>query len=88
MLNNTKLYGEIEFAPVYFNSVTKTVINYRFKLENSFQEVLHLIDHWINKESGWIVESIESQHINISTYSPLSGSYYMSLPVELRNLKK
>ena len=35
-----KLNGEIKFAPVYFNSVTKTVINYRFKLENSFQEIL------------------------------------------------
>ena len=29
--------GETEFAPVYFNSFTKTVINHRFRLENSFQ---------------------------------------------------
>ena len=28
--------GEIEFAPVYFNSVTKLVINNRFKLNKSF----------------------------------------------------
>ena len=35
-----KLNGETEFAPVYFSSVTKTVINYRFRLENSFQEIL------------------------------------------------
>ena len=27
---------EIEFAPVYFNSTTKTVINHRFSLENAF----------------------------------------------------
>ena len=40
LLKKYKLNGEIEFAPVYFNSVTKTVINYRFKLENSFQEIL------------------------------------------------
>ena len=39
MLKKYKLNGEIEFAPVYFNSLTKTVINYRFKLENSFQEI-------------------------------------------------
>ena len=45
LLKKYKLNGEIEFAPVYFNSVTKTVINYRFKIENSFQEVLYLIDH-------------------------------------------
>ena len=44
-----------------------------------------MIDLWINKGSGWIVESIESQYINISTYQPLSGSSYISLPVELRS---
>ena len=60
-LKKYKLNGEIEFDPVYFNSVTKTVINYRFKLENSFQDILYLIDAWINEESGWTVESIESQ---------------------------
>ena len=43
---------EIEFALVYFNSVTKTVINYRFSLENAFQEILYRIDNWINEGSG------------------------------------
>ena len=88
LLKKYKLNGEIEFAPVYFNSVTKTVINHRFRLENSFQEILYMIDVWINNESGWNVESIESQYINISTYRPLSGSSYMNLPVELRNSRK
>ena len=63
LLKKYKLNGEIEFAPVYFNSTAKTIINQRFRLENSFQEVLYLIDAWINKGSGWIVESIESQYI-------------------------
>ena len=80
--------GEIEFAPVYFNSVTKTVINHRFKVENSFQEILYMIDAWINEGCGWIVESIESQYINISTYRLLSGSSYLKLPVELRSPRK
>ena len=88
LLKKYKLNGEIEFAPVYFNSLTKTVINYRFKLENYFQEILYLIDNWINKGSGWIVESIESQYINIPTYRPLSASSYTNLPVELRNPRK
>ena len=74
--------GEIEFAPVYFNSLTKTVINHRFRLEGSFQEILHIIDAWINEGSGWIVESNESQFINISTYRPLLGSSYMNLRIE------
>ena len=88
MLERYKLNGEIEFSPVYFDSVTKTVINHRFRLENYFQKILYMIDVWINKESGWIFESIESQYINISTYRTLSGSSYLNLPVELRNPKK
>ena len=38
--------------------------------------------------SGWNIESIESQYINISTYRPLSVSFYMDLPVELRSPRK
>ena len=47
-----------------------------------------MTDVWINKGSGWNVESIESQYVNISTYRPLSGSFYKDLPVELRNPRK
>ena len=46
------------------------------------------MDNWIREGSGWIVELIESQYINISTYRPLSGSSYVDLPVELKNPKK
>ena len=88
MLKKYKHSGEIEFRPVYFNSKTKTIINHRFKLENSFQEILYMIDVWINNGSGWNVESIESQYINISTYRPLSGSSYMDLLIELRSPRK
>ena len=85
LLEKHKLIGEIEFAPVYFISVTETVINHRFELENSFQEILYPIDIWINKGSGSIIKPIVSQYINISTYRPLSGSSYISLSVELRS---
>ena len=81
LLKKYRPNGETEFAPVYFNSTAKTVINHRFKLENSFQEVLYLIDAWINEGSGGIVESTESQYINISTYRRLSGSSCISLSV-------
>ena len=46
------------------------------------------IDAWINKESGWIIESTESQCINISTHRPLVGSSYIDLPTELKHPKK
>ena len=80
--------GEIEFAQVYFNSVTKLVINHRFKLEESFQEILYMIDAWINNGSGWIIESTESKYINITTYMPLAASSYIDLPIELKHPKK
>ena len=73
LLKKYKPNKEIEFTPVYFNSSTKTTINNRFKLEHAFQEILYRIDAWINRVSGWIIESIESQHINISTYRSLAG---------------
>ena len=47
-----------------------------------------MIDVWINKGSGWNVESIESQYIKISTYIPLSGNSYIDLPVELKIPRK
>ena len=83
-----KLNEEIEYSPVYFNSVSKTVTNHMFRLEKSFEEILYAIDVWIKNKSGWIIELIESQYINISTCRPLSGSSYMDLLVELRSSRK
>ena len=61
MPNNAKSYVE----------KIQTVINHKFGLDKSFEEILYRIDNWINEESGWIVELIESQYINISAYRPL-----------------
>ena len=88
LLKKYKPNGEIEFTPVYFNSSTKTIINNKFKLEHAFQEILYRTNTWINKGSGWIIESIESQYINISTYRPLVGSSYIDLPIELKHPRK
>ena len=89
LLNKYKPYVKIEFKSVYFNSTTKTVINHKSGLENSFEEILHLNDDWINKGSAWIVELIKSHYfINISTYRPLSESSYVKLPAELKSPRK
>ena len=38
LLNKYKGDGDIQFAPVYFNSATKTVINFdKYNLERSFE---------------------------------------------------
>ena len=47
-----------------------------------------MIDVWITNGSGWNVQSIESQYINISTYRPLEVSSYMDFPVELKSPRK
>ena len=88
MLKRYKLNEEIEFAPIYFNSVTKLVINNRFELGKSFQEILCKTDAWINNGPGWITESTESQYINISPYKPLFGISYIKLPTELDHPRK
>ena len=70
LLKKYKRNEEIEFAPVYFKSFTKTVVNHRFTLENSFQEILYMIDGWINKGSNWNVESTESQYLTFQLTGP------------------
>ena len=83
-----KSNGDIEYSPVYFNSMTKIVINSEFSLDKSFQEILYRIDNWINEGSGWIVESINGEYVNISMYSQLIGSSFIELPNKLKHPKK
>ena len=45
LLKKYKTDREIESRPVSFNLTTKTVINHRFRIENYFQEISHLIDN-------------------------------------------
>ena len=56
VLRKDKKHGKIEFAPVYFNSTTKTALNFKHGLDKSFQEILYRIDNWINEISGWTIE--------------------------------
>ena len=77
LLSKVKNSGEVEYSPVYFNSLTKTVINNKFKLDQSFQEIIYRLENWISHGSGWIVEEIISQYLNLSSYLPLSGSIYI-----------
>ena len=88
LLSKYKRNGDKEFAPLYFNSATKTIINSEYNLDKSFRENLYKIDNWINEGSGWIIESIEAEYVNISIFSPLSGGTYIRLPYKLRNSVK
>ena len=65
LLKKYKINGEIKFSTVYFNSTTETVINHRFKLENSFQEILYMIDVWINED---LVGLLNQSSLNTLTF--------------------
>ena len=37
-------------------TLIKTIINRRCYLNDSFEEILNLLDIWINEGSGWIID--------------------------------
>ena len=43
LLYTHKMDGDTEYEPVYFNFVTKTVINFVYCLEKYFQEISYRI---------------------------------------------
>ena len=89
-LKKGKLDVTVGFAAVYLNSFVKTVINYDFddSIDKSFSEILFRLDNWINEGSGWVVEMVNDQYLNISRYTPLVGSSFIELPKELSSPKK
>ena len=73
----------------YFNSTAKTVINVNnYGINKSFQQVLYRPDNWLNERPARTIKYIDLNYINISVYSPLSGSTYTELPDESKNSVK
>ena len=88
LLSKHKENEGIEFAPVYFNFTTKTVINSKYMLDKSLQDFLYRIYNWINEGSGRVIESMEAEYVNISVYSKFSWTTYIELHIKLRNPMK
>ena len=87
-LSKVKSSDDIEYNPVYFNSLTKTFINEDYKPYECFNEIIFRLENWISPGSGWIVEEIISQYLNLSSYLPLRGSNYVKLSKELSHPMK
>ena len=85
LISKLKSDKSIEYSSIHFNSTTKAIINSKFNIDKSFQEILYRIDNWINEGCGWVVESIDGEYVNIYAYSPSLGSSYIKLPDELKN---
>ena len=72
LLNKVKSSNFIEYSTIYLNSLTKTVIGEKCHLNKCFNEIIFRLENWISHGSGWIVDSILNQYLNISIYKPLS----------------
>ena len=79
------------YKTAFFNGKAKTITkpeDIEPELSMSRQEILNVIDKWVSKGSGWVIDRIDSHYINVTLYKPLNGSSYIELPMELRNPKK
>ena len=85
--------GESEYIykTSYFNSKAKTITDANeigSELSISKQEILNTIDIWVSEGSGWTIDKIDSNYINIVVYQPLHGSSYTDLPTNLKTRQK
>ena len=80
--------NERKYSNVCFNSPLKTVINQRYHLNDSLEEILNLLETWINETSAWTIDQIDGLYINTFSYEPLLGGSYIPLPEVLNNSMK
>ena len=79
------------YKTAFFNSKAKTITkanDIEHELNMSRQEILNVIDKWVSEGSGRVIDRMGSHYINVTTYTPLHGSSYIELPMELKNPKK
>ena len=55
---------------------------------NIYSTIVSKIQISLGQGSGWIIDSVIDNSINISKYNPLAGSSYIKLPKELEHPKK
>ena len=56
------------FKTACFNNKAKTIINQievNESIQTSNQEILNGISVWLSEGSGWTIESVDDQYINI-----------------------
>ena len=88
LLSKAKSSDFIEYSTIFLYSLTQTVIGEKYYLNECFNEIIFRLENWVGHRSGWNVDSILNQYLNISSYKPLSGSAYCKLPKELSHPMK
>ena len=79
------------YKTAFFNGKAKTITkanNIEPELRMSREEILNTIDKWVSEGSEWVIDRIDSHHINVATCKPLNGSSYIELPIKLQNPAK
>ena len=67
LLSKVKSSDFIEYSTVYLNSLTKAVIGEKYFLNECFNEIIFRLENWISYGSGWNVDSILNQYLNVSS---------------------
>ena len=78
--------SEFIYKTAFFNGKAKTITKaseIEPELSMSQEEILNTIDIWVSEGSGWTIDKIDSNYINIVVYRPLNGSSYIELPTEV-----
>ena len=88
LLSKAKSSDFIEYSTIFLYSLTQTVIGEKYYLNECFNEIIFRLENWVGHGSGWNVDSILNQYLNISSYKPLSDSAYCKLPKELSHPMK
>jgi hypothetical protein len=57
-------------------------------IQSSIQQILKKIGQWLSEGSGWVIDSVDNNYLNIVKYKPMKGKSYIKLPLELNNSKK
>ena len=74
-INDMKLM----YSTLYFNSIAKTIIDQRYHLKESFEEILNLLDIWINESTGWSIDEIQGLYVNILIH--LNMNHYQAVVI-------
>ena len=76
------------YKTAYFTSKHKTIINnldINESLSMNQQEIINKIAQWVSEGSGWTIQSVDNNYLNVVKYQPMRGSSYIELSEELRN---
>ncbi|XP_058029287.1 uncharacterized protein LOC131193286 [Ahaetulla prasina] len=56
-------------------------------LDEAFTTIQKMLENWIQRGSGWVIERVQTLWLNIARYQPFQGGSYISQSSVVRNTK-